>query len=114
MTRVKRGVMAQKRRKKVLKMVKGYRWRRKTNYRAAKEAVIKAGSYSYRDRRTKKRTARSLWILRINNALKESGMNYSRFIKALKDKKIEVDRKVMSQLANENLEAFKKLLETVK
>jgi large subunit ribosomal protein L20 len=114
MPRVKRGVTASKRRKKVIKMAKGFKWRRKTNFRAAKEAVLKAGKYAYRDRRTKKRTARSLWILRLNNALKENGLRYNLFIKLLKDKKIELDRKVLSQMANENPDAFKKLIETVK
>lgn len=114
MTRIKRGVTASKRRKKVIKMAKGYRWRRKSNYRAAKEAVIKAGSYAYRDRRNKKRTARSLWILRLNNALKQYDMRYNQFIHAASQKKIELDRKVLSQLANENFEAFKKLTESIK
>ena len=95
-------------------MAKGFRWRRKTNYRAAKEAIIKAGSYAYRDRRNKKRTARSLWILRLNNALGESGMKYNQFIHTASQKKIALDRKVLSQLAQENLEAFKMLVETVK
>jgi large subunit ribosomal protein L20 len=114
MPRVKRGVTASKRRKKVIKIAKGYKWRRKTNYIAAKEAVIKAGKYAYRDRRTKKRTNRSLWIVRLNNALKENGLRYNLFIKLLKDKKIELDRKVLSQLAAENPEAFKKFAESVK
>lgn len=114
MPRVKRGVAASKRRKKVIKMAKGFKWRRKTNYRAAKEAVIKAGKYAYRDRRAKKRTNRSLWIVRLNNALKENGMRYNLFIKLLKDKKIELDRKVLSQLAIESPESFKKLVESLK
>ena len=114
MTRIKRGVSASKRRKKVLKLAKGFRWRRKTNYRAAKEAVIKAGSYAYRDRRTKKRVARRLWIVRMNNALELSGIKYSRFVRLLKEKKIEMDRKVLSQLAQENLTLFQKLIEKVK
>jgi large subunit ribosomal protein L20 len=114
MPRVKRGVTASKRRKKVIKMAKGFKWRRKTNYIAAKEAVIKAGKYAYRDRRAKKRTNRSLWIVRLNNALKENGLRYNLFIKLLKDKKIELDRKVLSQLAIESPEAFKKFVESVK
>jgi large subunit ribosomal protein L20 len=114
MPRVKRGVTASKRRKKVIKMAKGFKWRRKTNFRAAKEAILKAGTYAYRDRRTKKRTNRSLWILRLNNALKENGLRYNAFIKTLKDKKIELDRKVLSQLAMESPEAFKMLLEKAK
>lgn len=114
MARVKRGVAASKRRKKVIKAAKGYKWRRKTNYRAAKEATIKAGKYAYRDRRTKKRTTRSLWIVRLNNALHENGTKYSDFIKKLKEKKIELDRKVLSQMAVEAPETFKKLVEEIK
>jgi len=114
MPRVKRGVAASKRRKKVIKAAKGFKWRRKTNYVAAKEALLKAGKYAYRDRRAKKRTNRSLWIVRLNNALKENGLRYNLFIKLLKDKKIELDRKVLSQLAIESPESFKKLLESVK
>ncbi len=114
MTRVKRGVAASKRRKNVLKMAKGYRWKRKSNYRAAKEAVIKAGKYAYRDRRAKKRTNRSLWILKINNALRELGIKYSDFIKIMSSKKIEIDRKVLSELAQKDFETFSKLVEKVK
>ena len=95
-------------------MAKGFKWHRKTHYRAAKEAILKAGKYAYRDRRAKKRTNRSLWIVRLNNALKENGLRYNLFIKLLKDKKIELDRKVLSQLAIENPEAFKKFAESVK
>ncbi len=95
-------------------MAKGYKWRRKTNFRAAKEAILKAGTYAYRDRRNKKRTNRSLWIKRLGNALEENGLKYNKFIKMLKDKKIEIDRKVLSQMAIENPEIFKKILETVK
>lgn len=114
MTRVKRGVAASKRRKNVLKMAKGYRWKRKSNYRAAKEAIIKAGKYAYRDRRAKKRTNRSLWILKINNALRELGIKYSDFIKIMSSKKIEIDRKVLSELAQKDFETFSKLVEKVK
>lgn len=114
MPRVKRGVTASKRRKKVIKSAKGFRWRRKSTFRAAKEAVLKAGKYAYRDRRNKKRTNRSLWIKRLGNALEENGLKYNKFIKMLKDKKIEIDRKVLSQMAIENPETFKKLVEKVK
>lgn len=114
MPRVKRGVSASKRRKKVIKMAKGFKWRRKSHYRAAKEAILKAGKYAYRDRRNKKRTNRSLWIVRLNNALKENEMRYNLFIKLLKDKKIGLDRKVLSQMAIESPETFKKFLEKVK
>lgn len=112
--RIKRGTTASKRRKNVLKAAKGYKWRRKSNYRAAKEAVIKAGKYSYRDRKIKKRTFRSLWILRLNNALRLDGLKYSTFIKSLKDQKIELDRKILSQLAMEEPALFKNFLAKIK
>ncbi len=114
MTRIKRGVTASKRRKKVLKQAKGYKWRRKSNYKAAKEAVIKARKYAYRDRRNKKRTFRRLWILRLNNALREHGLKYSTFIKTLKDKKVELDRKVLSEMAVENPKIFKNFVDAMK
>ncbi|GBE16527.1 50S ribosomal protein L20 [bacterium BMS3Abin15] len=114
MTRVKRGVTASKRRKKTLKLTKGFKWRRKSHYRAAKEALLKAGKYAYRDRRAKKRVMRKLWITRLNNALRLNGLKYSLFIKTLKDKKIDLDRKVLSQMAVENPKVFKKFIETIK
>lgn len=114
MSRVKRGKIASKRRKKVLKQAKGFMWRRKSHYRAAKEALLKAGKYAYRDRRNKKRTFRSLWILRLNAALREHGEKYSSFIKKLTDKKIAIDRKVLSQMAMKQPEQFKKFVESVK
>ncbi|MCX6765788.1 MAG: 50S ribosomal protein L20 [Candidatus Moranbacteria bacterium] len=114
MTRIKRGVAASKRRKKVLKMAKGFRWRRKSHYQAAKEALLKAGKYAYRDRRAKKRTARSLWILRLNNAVRNFGLTYREFIKIAGSKKIQLDRKVLSQLAVEHPAVFKKLIEEIK
>ena len=94
-------------------MAKGFRWRRSTNYVAAKEALLKAGKYAYRDRHNKKRTFRRLWILRLNNAVRELGASYSKFIAALKSKNIEVDRKVMSELAIENPAVFAKFVEKV-
>jgi large subunit ribosomal protein L20 len=114
MTRVKRGVAASKRRKNLLADAKGYRWKRKSHYRTAKQAVIKAGSYALRDRRAKKRTARSLWIVRLNIAVRQFGFRYSQFIKILIDKKITVDRKTLSQMAVENPEIFQKFVESVK
>ncbi|MEA2007320.1 MAG: 50S ribosomal protein L20 [Patescibacteria group bacterium] len=114
MSRIKRGTTASKRRKKVIKAAKGFRWRRKSNYLAAKEAVIKAGKYAYRDRRAKKRVFRRLWILRLNNAVREHGLKYSSFINLLKTKKIELDRKVLSQIAVENPKIFAKFIEKVK
>ena len=114
MTRVKRGVAASKRRKNLLEDAKGFNWRRKSHYATAKQAVIKAGAYAYRDRRTKKRTMRRLWITRLNIALRELGLRYSQFIKMQTDKKIEVDRKVLSQMAVENPVVFAKFIESVK
>lgn len=114
MTRVKRGVSASKRRKNLLEDAKGYRWKRSSLYRAAKQAVIKAGVYAYRDRRTKKRSMRRLWIIRLNSAVRELGMKYSILIKTMTDKKIEVDRKVLSQMAMENPAIFAKFIEKVK
>lgn len=114
MTRIKRGVMASKRRSKILKMAKGFRWKRKSHYRAAKEAILKAGKYAYRDRRTKKRTMRRLWIIRLNNAVRLLDLKYSQLIRIQKEKNIELDRKVLSQMAMENPNVFTKLIETIK
>lgn len=114
MPRVKRGVAANKRRKNVIKMATGFRWRRKTTYRAAKEAIMKAGKYAYRDRRAKKRSFRSLWIVRLNNALRECGTTYAHFIALQKSKNIELDRKVLSELAVQHPEIFKTLIASVK
>lgn len=114
MTRVKRGVAASKRRKNIIKDAKGYRWKRKSHYAAAKQAVIKAGAYALRDRRVKKRTARALWIIRLNIAVRELGLTYSQFIKKLNDKKIAIDRKILSKLAVENPSIFKQIVEQVK
>ncbi|MBT3356318.1 50S ribosomal protein L20 [bacterium] len=114
MSRITRGVTASKRRNKVLKAAKGFKWRRSSTYKAAKQALMKAGKYAYRDRKNKKRTFRRLWILRLNNALRELGLKYSTFIKDMSEKKIELDRKVLSQMAVENPETFKKFIEKVK
>ena len=114
MARVKRGVSASKRRKNVLELAKGFRWRRSTNYVAAKEAVIKAGKYAHRDRRAKKRTNRRLWILRLNNAVREFGISYSAFINILKSKQVELDRKVLSEIEAKHPAIFAKLVEKVK
>lgn len=114
MSRVKRGVAASKRRRTVLELAKGFRWRRSKNYVAAKEAVIKAGKYAHRDRRAKKRTNRALWILRLNNAVRALDITYSKFIASMKAKSIELDRKVLSQMAAENPEVFAKLVEKIK
>lgn len=107
-------MMASKRRKNVLQMAKGFRWRRKSTFRAAKEALLKAGKYAHRDRRAKKRTNRRLWIVRLGNASRQFGLSYSRLINALKVKNIDLDRKVLSQMAAENPQVFEKFIEKVK
>ena len=106
MPRVKRGVTARARHKKVLAQAKGYRGRRKNVYRIAKQAVMKAGQYQYRDRRQRKRQFRSLWIARINAAARELGMKYSTLMNGLKKASIEVDRKVLADLAVFDKAAF--------
>ena len=114
MPRVKRGVTARARHKKVLDLAKGYRGRRGNVYRIAKEAVMKAGQYAYRDRRNKKREFRALWIVRINAAIREFGMSYSVFINALKRAEIDIDRKVLADLAVHDRAAFNKIAEQAK
>jgi large subunit ribosomal protein L20 len=114
MARVKRGVTAGKRHKKILKKAKGYYNGRRKIYRAAKQAVIKAGQYAFRDRRVKKREFRALWIARINAAIRPHGLSYSKFINGLKLAGIEVDRKVLADLAVHDAEAFAALAEQVK
>ena len=114
MPRVKRGVAASKRRKNVLKKAKGFRWRRKSHYTAAKEALLKAGKYAYRDRRAKKRAMRGLWIIRLNIAAREHGMTYRELIHAMKTKKIALDRKVLSDMALTNPAVFAKTIEAIK
>ena len=114
MPRVKRGVTAHARHKKVLNQAKGYRGRRKNVYRIAKEAVMKAGDYAYRDRRQKKRVFRALWIARINAATRECGLSYSVFMNGLKKASIEVDRKVLADIAVFDKPAFMKLVEQAK
>jgi len=114
MVRVKRGATANKRRKKVLKDTKGFRWGRKSKYKAAKEALLHARSYAYRDRRTKKREFRKLWQIKINAACRKQGISYSRFIHGLKEKKIELDRKILSELVEKNSKIFEKIVEKVK
>ena len=111
MPRVKRGVTARARHKKILALAKGYRGRRKNVYRVAKQAVMKAGQYAYRDRRTRKRVFRALWIARINAGARSHGVTYSRFIAGLKKASIDLDRKVLADLAVKEPEAFKALVD---
>ena len=114
MVRVKRGIMANKRRKNLLKHAKGFMWGRKSKYKAAKEALMHAWSYAYRDRRTKKRDFRGLWQMQINAACRECGMSYNKFIAGLKKHNIDLDRKVLSELAKTELEIFKQIVEKAK
>lgn len=114
MTRVKRGVQKRKRKKKIIKQAKGYKWGRKSKYKAAKEALMHAWTYSYRDRKVKKRDFRRLWQIKINTICRENGISYSRFINALKKSKIEIDRKMLAELAQNHPEIFKQILEEVK
>ena len=114
MVRVKRGKSAHKRRKHLLKYAKGFRWGRKTKYRQAKEALYHAWQYAYRDRKTKKREFRKLWQIQINAACRQQGISYSKFINGLKKNKIELDRKILADLAKNQPEIFKKIAEKVK
>ena len=106
MARVKRGVQAKARHKKVLKQAKGFRGGRSRTYKVAKQAVMRAGQYAYRDRRVKKRVFRSLWIVRINAAARDNGLTYSQLIAGLKKANIDLDRKVLASLAVNDKEAF--------
>ena len=114
MPRVKRGVTARARHKKILALAKGYRGRRKNVYRVAKQAVMEAGQYAYRDRRTRKRVFRALWIARINAGARSHGVTYSRFIAGLKKASIELDRKVLADMAVNDPAAFGSIVAKVK
>jgi large subunit ribosomal protein L20 len=114
MARVKRGVQARARHKKVLKEAKGYYGARRKVFRVAKQAVIKAGQYSYRDRRNRKRMFRRLWIVRINAAARQFDLSYSRFMDGLNKADIEIDRKVLADLAVHDIAAFGALAEKAK
>lgn len=114
MARVKRAVGAKKKRKKIFKRAKGFMWSRKNRYRLAKDAVKHALIRSYIDRRRKKRDFRRLWNLQINAATRAQGLTYSRFIEGLKKNQIDLDRKILSQLAQQQPEAFNKILELAK
>ena len=114
MARVKRGVIARKRHKKILKLAKGYYGARSRVFRVAKQAVIKAGQYAYRDRRTKKRVFRQLWIARINAASRSAGVTYSKFMAGLKKAQIDIDRKVLADMAVHDPAAFGAVVEKVR
>ena len=112
--RVTRGSVRHNRHKKIRKLAKGYRGMRRTSFRKANEAVMKAGEHAYIDRKKKKRVFRQLWIARLNAAVREQGVPYSRVIKSLKDKKIELNRKTLSELAINEPKVFEKVVEAVK
>lgn len=114
MPRVKRGVTAHRRHKKILKQAKGYYGARSRVFRVAKQAVIKAGQYAYRDRRQKKRQFRALWITRINAASRANGLSYSRFIAGLKKADIGLDRRVLADLAVHDKDTFASIVEQAK
>jgi large subunit ribosomal protein L20 len=114
MARVKRGVTTHARHKKVLKLAKGYRGRSKDAFRIAIEKVEKGLQYAYRDRRNKKRSFRALWVARSNAGVRENGLTYSRFIAGLKGAGVELDRKVLADLAVRDPDAFKSLIETAR
>jgi large subunit ribosomal protein L20 len=114
MVRVKKGKAARKRRKHLLKYAKGFKWGRQSKYRAAKQAIYRAWSHAYKDRRRKKREFRALWQIQINAACREHGISYSRFIYGLKKKKIELDRKILARLAQEQPKIFEKIVAETK
>ena len=114
MPRVKRGVTARARHKKVLALAKGFRGRRGNVFRVAKQAVMKAGQYAYRDRRTRKRVFRQLWIARINAAARENGLTYSQFANGIRKAGIDIDRKVLADIAYHDPAAFAGIVEQVK
>ena len=113
MPRVKRGPIANKRRRNVLKNTKGFRWSRKSKERAAKEALLHAWTHAFRGRKEKKRNYRTLWNVKIGAVVREQGMSYSRFIDALKKAKIELDRKVLADLAENEPEVFRQVVAKV-
>lgn len=114
MPRVKRGKNKNKKRRKILKQTKGFRWHRKNKKKAAKQALMKAWSYAFRDRRAKKRNFRRLWNVRINAAVRNHGLKYSEFIHLLKKNDIKLNRKVLSDMAKDNPNEFENLVNLVK
>lgn len=114
MTRVKRGTIATKKREKILRYTKGFRWGRKSKERAAKEALLHAWEHAFRGRKEKKRNFRKLWNVKINAASRSVGLSYSKLIAALKKHNIKLDRKILAHLAQHEPQAFAKIIETVK
>ncbi len=113
MARTKRSVAKRKRKKRIIKQAKGYKWGRKSKYKSAKEALMHAWSNSYKDRRRKKRDFRRLWQIRINAGCKQQGLSYSKFINQLKKNKIELNRKVLAELAKDHPKIFKNIVDEV-
>lgn len=113
MVRVKRGKIAHRRRKRLLKLVKGYRWGRKSKYRLAKDALTHALVHAYRARKEKKRVFRRLWQVQISAGLKKFGISYSKFLHSLKEKKIEINRKILAELAKNHPEVFEEIVKKV-
>jgi large subunit ribosomal protein L20 len=114
MTRVSTGVVRRRRHKKVLAATKGYRGARRTRFKAAKEAMIKARAYAYRDRRNRKRDFRRLWIARVNAACREAGMTYSQFISSLKRSDVQLNRKMLAEIAVRHPAAFRSIVDSVR
>jgi len=114
MTRIKRGILNVKKRKKILSYTKGFKWGRKSKERLAKEALLHAWTYAFRDRKNKKREFRKLWQLKINAACRENNLSYSQFINLLKKANIQLDRKILAELAEFYPEIFKKIIEEIK
>ncbi len=114
MTRIKRGTTAHKRRKSLLKRAKGFTNRRSTNFVYARQALLKADSYAYRDRRNKKRDFRNLWLVRTNAALRENGTTWSKFASVMKKQNIQINRKMLSELAIQHPEMFDQLVKSIK
>lgn len=112
--RVKRGTVRRAKHKKIIKKAKGYKGRKKSVFKLAKQAVTRAGQYAYRDRRNKKRDMRSLWIIKINASTRQFDLSYSTFIKKLADKKIEINRKILADLAENEPKAFEAIVKEVK
>ena len=113
MPRARKGTTTIKKRRKILRQVKGYRWNRKSKLRRARQALLKAWTYSYRDRKTRKRDKRGLWQVKINAASREGGITYSQLIGALKKHEIKLDRKILADLAENEPETFKRVLQSV-
>ena len=114
MARVKRGKVRARKRKAILSKTKGYKWGRKKKIKLAKPAIKKAGAYAYRDRKVKKRVKRRLWQVQLNAAVRQHGLTYSKFIHALKVKNIELDRKILAEIARKEPRIFAKIVEQVK